>query len=194
MNMEIVTQNLSNITWENEALMMGIHDRSIRFNKFEHFAKFIQAMYPGVKTILEVGCGGGNLSKLLTSLGYKVTAIDYIKYNNLDKEGIEFHEQEFTLDSDISKYDLIIGLHCCEATEIIIRNCITNGKEFAVVVCEKHQGLENNTIKNRKQYINYLRNISNKLKITNLPIYEYLMNDRWGETIYYKKRTKVPYK
>ncbi len=191
MDMCITKTDLSNNIWGNEAIEMGANKRSIRYNRYQHFSKFIQAMYPDAKKILEVGCGGGDLSLLLTELGYDVTAIDYIKYNNLDQQGIEFYEKEFTLDTDISEYDLVVGLHCCDATERVIRNCITNDKEFAVVICEKHQGLENKNIKNRNQYIKYLKNLSDRLKVTDLPIYEFLVNSHWGETIYYKKEAKV---
>ena len=191
MQTSITSVNLSSVDWGYEAIEIGSNKRSIRYNRYEHFSKFIQAMYPGAKKMLEVGCGAGDLSKLLTELGYEVTALDYVKYNDLDKQGIEFFEKEFTLDTDISDYDLVVGLHCCDATERVIRNCINNDKEFAVVVCEKHQGLENNNIKNRKQYIKYLKNISSRLKVTDLPIYEFLVNSHWGETIYYKKEAKV---
>lgn len=191
MEISITNNNLAGTFWKNEAIEMGANKRSIRYDRYEHFSKFIKAMYPDAKRVLEVGCGAGYLSILLTKLGYEVTALDYIKYNDLDKQGIEFYEKQFTLDTDISQYDLVVGLHCCEATEIVIRNCIANDKEFAVVVCEKHQGLENNHIKNRNQYIKYLKNISAKLKVTDLPIYEFLINSHWGETIYYKKEAKV---
>lgn len=190
----VTKTDLSNTTWGNEAIELGANKRSIRYNRYQHFSKFIQAMYPEAKKILEVGCGGGDLSLLLKKLGYDVTAIDYIEYNDLNKQGIKFYEKEFTLNTDISEYDLVVGLHCCEATERVIRNCISNDKEFAVVVCEKHQGLENNNIKTRNQYIKYLKNLSDKLKITDLPIYEFLVNSHWGETIYYKKGVKVKHK
>ena len=187
----ITSVNLSNANWKYESIEMGSNKRSIRYNRYQHFSKFIKAIYPDAKKILEVGCGAGELCQLLTELGYEVTALDYVKYNSLDKQGIEFYEKEFTLDTDISEFDLVVGLHCCDATERVIRNCINNDKEFAVVVCEMHQGLENNNIKNRNQYIKYLKNISNRLKVTDLPIYEFLVNSHWGETIYYKKEAKV---
>lgn len=180
------------LSWYKEALLnwnpkhQGTF-KTLRYNRYEHFSKFIHAMYPNTKKVLEVGCGGGDLSILLTNLGYDVTAIDYIKYNNLERQGIKFNEEQFTLDYDISEYDLIVGLHCCEATELVIRNCINNDKEFALVICEKHQGLENKNIKTRNQYIKYLKKISNNLKMADLPIFEELVNTHWGETIYYKK-------
>lgn len=191
MNTAFTEVNIQEANWSNEAILAGAKKSSLRYNRYEHFAKFIKAKYPDTKKILEVGCGDGLLSKLLTDLGYDVTAIDYIKYNNLEENGIKFKETTFELDTDISEYDLVVGLHCCEATERIIRNCLNNEKEFSVVVCEKRQGLENKKIKNRNQYIKYLKTISNKLKVTNLPIYEVLMNEFWGETIYYKKEAKV---
>ena len=191
MDICITSNNLSNNVWGNEAIEMGSNKRSIRYNRYEHFSKFIKAMYPDARKVLEVGCGAGDLSKLLTELGYEVTALDYIKYNNLDKQGIAFYEKEFTLDTDISEYDLVVGLHCCDATERVIRNCINNDKEFAVVVCEKHQGLENNNIKNRNQYIKYLKNISNRLKVTDLPIYEFIVNNYGTKTADYNVMIKA---
>lgn len=165
----------------------------LRFNNKQHFARFIKSMYPDVKTILDVGTGGGYLSKLLKDMGYIVTAMDKfneedIKY--LDENNIKYLNTYFDLNTDISKFDLVIGLHCCEACELVIRNCVKNDKEFAIVLCEVNQGLKNDKIRTRKQYIDYLKGISCKLKMTKLPIFEPIECLEWGETIYLKKERK----
>ena len=65
----------------------------------------------GVRTILDVGCGVGDISKALSERGYEVTAIspheDHRKLF-LDSDGIEYHCVRFEqLDVD-KKFDLVL--------------------------------------------------------------------------------------
>ena len=112
----------------------------------------------------------------------------FAKY--LNDNNIKYINTYFDLNTDISIFDLVIGLHCCEACELVIRNCVKNDKEFAIVLCEVNRGLENDKIRTRKPYIDYLKGISCKLKMTKLPIFEPIECLEWGETIYLKKERK----
>lgn len=173
--------------WTNEVEeILNVPARKVRYNKYEHFSKFINAMYPDYKNILSVGCGLGEETYLLSKLGYNVTGIDSNPCS--PSHNINFRRQTFTLDTDITDYDLITGLHCCDASEKIIRNCLNNDKEFVVTLCEINQGIKKKNITTRKQYVDYLKGISSKLKVTILPIYNPLTCQLWGETIYYKKK------
>lgn len=182
-----VSLDLSDASWTNEIVEIHhIPARKVRYTRYEHFAKFINAMYPNNRNILSVGCGLGEETYLLSKLGYNVTGIDSHSCN--PHYDINFKVQTFTLDTDIMDYDLITGLHCCSATEKIIRNCLKHDKEFVVTLCEVNPGLQKPDIVTRKQYIDYLKGISSKLKLTILPIYEPITCEMWGETIYYKKK------
>ena len=168
--------------------------REKRFNRYEHFTKFINAMYPNAKNILDVGTGNSESSILLKKLGYNVTAMDIFNFFQiavLNHHQINYIINHFDLKTDIQDYDLVTGLHCCTGIEKIIRNCLYEDKEFVVTICEKNQGLyqtkPNNT---RKEYIEYLKNISSKIKMTKLPIYDLNEEEYFGETIYYKKSLK----
>lgn len=199
---QTTTEKIEQINWEKDETPNFITPkrkiinnkklREYRYNKYEHFTKFVNAIYPNSKNILDVGCGNAETSILFKQLGYNVTAIDTFDIYQLailTHYSIPYIPDYFTEYTDISKYDLITGLHCCEAIEEIIRNCITNDKEFVVTICENNQGsLQLTPNKTRKDYINYLKEISNKIKMTKLPIYDPLEEEYWGETIYYKKR------
>lgn len=158
--------------------------REKRYTKYEHFTKFINAMYPNHKNILDVGCAKGESTSLLQELGYNVTAID--KFDTYQKilltaRKINYTYGYFDLNTDTSQYDLITGLHCCEGIEMIIRNCLRNDKEFVVTVCETKKGLyQEEFSRNRKQYIDYLKGVSNKIKMTILPIYDDFYEYHWG--------------
>lgn len=155
-------------------------------NPYKTFAEFVKTNFYNEQQILDVGCGSGELCTILYKYGYKVTGMDRENYSKIFLDNnITFINNQFTLSTDITPYDLIIGFHPCEAAELIIRNSLKNDKECIVTLCEIHQGLEKKDIKSRKEYINYLMNISEKLKMVKLPIHG--DNDLWNETIYYKK-------
>lgn len=168
--------------------------REKRFNRYEHFTKFIYAMYPNANKILDVGSSNSESSILLKKLGYNVTAMDIFNFFQvavLNHHQINYTIDYFDLHTDISSYDLITGLHCCTGIEKIIRNCINQDKEFVVTICENNQGMyQSEPNKTRKEYIDYLKNISSKLKMTKLPIYDLNEEEYFGETIYYKKSPK----
>lgn len=158
-------------------------------NKYKLFTNFIKKMYPDHKKILDVGSGFGTTSVLLSKLGYDVSTIDSFS----TKEILKFMEYNinsingyFDFNTDISCYDLITGLHCCQAIEKVIISSLENDKEFVVTLCEtRHDLLYNKNIETREQYINYLMGLDKNIKIENLPIYA--DGECWGQTLYLKK-------
>lgn len=52
------------------------------------------------------------------------------KINNL-----KLYKKEFTLDTDIKNYDLLVGVLPCEATRLIIEKAILGNKEFFIGMC-----------------------------------------------------------
>lgn len=139
--------------------------------------------------ILDVGTNNCNLSYILNEEGYNVDAMDYFTKEEMktyEKFGINCINDYFKIDTNLDNYDLVIAYHACLATELIIRNCIKNDKEFAVVLCEINKCLEEKEIKSRNDYVNYFLDISDKIRTTTLPLYKD-EHPSWKEIIYYKK-------
>lgn len=133
-----------------------IHDETFDFFQWQYglpgrqeiFCKYIMDNYYKKyhdKNVLEVGCGRtAQLSKLL-SYDFKMTAIDP-KLEIKAFTGFSYIMGRFDEDMPIDKYDLIIGLEPCDATEHIVRACVKASKEFVVVLC----GVQHDAINGKK--------------------------------------------
>lgn len=50
-------------------------------------------VYDCVKTVLDVGCGGGRIGRILSDMGYKVFSTDYVSNNSwIDTKLLTFHQ------------------------------------------------------------------------------------------------------
>lgn len=106
-------------------------------NPYLYFSNFVNEKFKTKeKRILEVGAG---IIPVLTNLmenqfNIKIDCIDKkIIFKYLVKGKI--FEEDFSLKTNISNYDLLIGYNPCGATENIIRNAINNQKEFCIALC-----------------------------------------------------------
>jgi hypothetical protein len=123
-------------------------------SRFIVFAEFIERNWPNVRTIADIGGGSGLLSLELSKRGYEPTVFEPSRTNTRASMRHAARRREISLSgsqkvarsrlvvrntrfcrSILSEYDLLIGLHPDEATEIIIRVAIEMGKPFAVVPC-----------------------------------------------------------
>ena len=145
------------------------------------FADFICKKYSDIKfkRVLDVGAGRlCHLSKPLIKRGYEYSAIDSnirLSSREIDRMGIKnaykdhFYCNEFAGGgggTDISEYDLILGLEPCMATEHIIRQALNYDKAFEILLCyENHDALNGQKFKTPEQWFNYLRKISKEVKI-----------------------------
>ena len=130
----------------------------------ELFAKYLIKFLPqktGTK-ILEVGCGRtAKLSRILSEKGFLMTCIDP-KVNSSFLNGVtsikaKFNYQKF----DLSEYDFIIAQEPCDATEHIIRACITQNKPFMISLCgTPHKLLSGETPTSYEDWYNYLWKIA----------------------------------
>lgn len=159
------------------------------FNKYKLFTQFISETYDINKKILDVGAGHASTSCLLSLYGFNVCAMDKFSKSTIERlkrNNINFINDYFSLDTDISNYDLITGLHCCKAIELIIKSSILNDKEFLVTLCETRKDVSDSKLINtREDYINYLMNFDNNIKRYDMPIY--VDGECWGHTLYLKK-------
>lgn len=86
---------------------------NVRKAQARYTEKLIGAVPPGVKTILDVGCGIGDNARALAAAGYSVTALSPDKnhgkyFGNGNGHHIEFHNQRFEEFQQSEKFDLIL--------------------------------------------------------------------------------------
>ena len=102
---------------------------------------------------------------------------------------ISLHKDYFTKDTAVSNYDLLVGIHPCEATEIIIDSAFKNDKDFYVAMCNcKHDGFNSPKVY-QEHVIDHAKELANQynreIEVTSLDrsTYNYPI-------IYSKKRTR----
>ena len=147
-----------------------IHDETFDFFQWQYglpgrqetFCKYIMynyyKKYHG-KNVLEVGCGRtAKLSKLL-SYNFRMTAIDP-KLEIKGYTSFSYIMGCFDKDMPIDKFELIIGLEPCDATEHIVRACIKARKEFVVALCGvPHDSIDGKKFDDVHEWYDYLVSI-----------------------------------
>ena len=131
--------------------------------RWKSFARYIQTRYDvnEYKNVLDVGSGPiADLSYELIQKGYNVTAIDPRVIQSDDFLCInELFNYEVT---NVSNYDLIVGLEPCDATEHILRSALLNNKAFAISLCyNAHNSLDGKKFKTPEAWYKYLIDSSN---------------------------------
>jgi len=100
--------------------------------RFKVFANYIKINFPKVKSIADIAGGKGSLQVELRKFGYTVTTYDkrHIRINrNLSYKYAYFDN----LVKD--HYDLLVGMHPDEATDVIVTEAIKRNISFCVVPC-----------------------------------------------------------
>lgn len=132
----------------------------------ESFASFLAKKLPKDNKIkiLEVGCGRtGRVSRILGELGFDVTGIDP-KVEILSSGNTKFIKEKFDYTKfDLSKYDFVIAQEPCDATEHVVRACISKRVPFLMSLCGVPHKLINGYMpKDENEWYEYLLNISIK--------------------------------
>ena len=93
------------------------------------------------------------------------------------------HKEYFTTNTDVSNYDLLVGIYPCEATEAIIESAIKNDKDFYVAMCgdaHSSDGSRITKVAYREKVINTANNLAlangnYEMEVTKFddPIYSY---------------------
>lgn len=130
------------------------------------------------KKILDVGAGRTcKLAQESVKLGATATAIDpRIRFSNKEASDkkISIIKKYFACDefsylnsgTKIKKYDKILALHPCDATEHIIRQCLKYDKAFYIALCgESHPTLYGEEMRNADQWYKYFKGLSSSIKI-----------------------------
>ena len=134
----------------------------------ESFAEYICKFLPISCSILEVGCGRtGIMSRILKEKGYKVSCMDpeidplYLKCINSFQE--KFHYET----TNIEEYDYLIAQTPCDATEHIVRACVSKKKPFIMSLCSMpHNLINGDMLSSAQEWYSYLQNISSNLKLS----------------------------
>ena len=148
----------------------------------EGFIAYLISKYSKQQTRKILDIGAGRLCPLSTELGKKgfsVTAMDpkiRLNTNELKSRNIKqvikkpFYCDEFSnIGTNISNYDLLVGLEPCDATEHIIRQGLKYDKPFEVSLCyQAHQGLDGKIFATPEDWYAYLRTISSHVDIVDI--------------------------
>lgn len=102
--------------------------------RFEVFANFIKANFPNCRQVADVAGGKGYLQTALRDLGFNVITFDKRKGRRNRPGKFEFQYRYF--DSTVKNdFDLLVGMHPDEATDVIIREAAKRRVPFAIVPC-----------------------------------------------------------
>ncbi len=144
------------------------------------YLKYLRKKYPNLSQykVLDVGAGRTCLlSKLLTRRCKEVVAMDpkiRLSDEQLTKAQILGIKNPFVCDdfmsnnngTDIQKYDLVLGLEPCDATEHIIRQALKYDKQFNISLCAApHKSLEGKNFTTYQQWYKHLAQISREVAI-----------------------------
>ena len=131
--------------------------------RWQSFAKYIGKEFPKeqYKRVLDVGCGPlADLSLVLTNMGYETTGIDPRVH---EKGRIKLIRRAFDyLKTDVSNFDLIVGLEPCDATEHIVRSSLKNNVPSAISLCAApHNGIDGRSFGTTNEWYDFLLSLSN---------------------------------
>lgn len=99
--------------------------------RFKVFADLIHQKFPDVEKIADVAGGKGTLQEELNKFGYDVTTFD----KNKDTSRKIKYVRKYFNENIEEEFDLLVGLHPDEATDIIIREASRRGIPFMICPC-----------------------------------------------------------
>lgn len=103
-------------------------------HRFDVFAKFIRSNFPPDKyiNIADIAGGKGDLNKRLKIYGYKNIVTFNTRKNRKNKI---IYKRKLFDDSIDDSFDLLIGMHPDEATDVIINEAGKRKISFVIVPC-----------------------------------------------------------
>ena len=143
------------------------------------FIRHLIAKYNCLTTPRVLDIGAGRMCHLSTKLGkrgFNVTAMDpkiRLEDAELEQRKIQtiikkpFYCDEYgNQGTDISNFDLLVGMEPCDATEHIIRQGLKYDKPFEVSLCyQAHDGLNGKKFKTPEDWYKSLKQISSEVDI-----------------------------
>jgi hypothetical protein len=149
--------------------------------RFEVFADFLKQQFPEVRQVADVAGGQGRLALELVKRGFQAVVID-VRPSGLPRKDRKRLRKNVVMgndpayvrrirgsivDVDLSRFDLVVGLHSDSATEWIVRRAAAAGKAFAVVPCcvMPLDGIH----RSADDWMCYLASLAHGSQITELP-------------------------
>lgn len=115
------------------------------YNGTKEFVNTIKFMYPSdkYKSVLDVGAGAVPTSSILLAQKYpEVTSMDYsqeVPTSFLKHFNVKYPQKFFSAETDVSKYDLVVGKRPCKAIENVVKVCSIgprqDQKPFFIELC-----------------------------------------------------------
>ena len=152
-------------------------------NRYKNFSKLVLSLTDNTQKILEVGAGKIPYSSIFTAMnGRQIDAMDMIALPNAIMKNFNVGRKKefFDNNTDISKYDIVVGSMPCSAIESIVKLCANQDKSYLISLCncelpEKPKYMEDdepyswinvleNYDSNIQQEGNFVFNINNKSK------------------------------
>ena len=158
---------------------LNIVDNNI--NAYYGFINILQKYFNLKTKILEVGAG--TIPILAKYIKDKYNSDITLMEPSIIFEDLldcEIKKEKFTKETDIEKYDLIIGYNPCGATEDMIRSALNNNKDFCIALCGCCFLPENYTIRTKEELHKYLINLVNELKKDNYEIIIEYLEDNYS--------------
>lgn len=177
---------LENIKGDQKFMYDEVYDFLVHYelvegvSRHKNFARYINRNYHPFYTSNVLDVGAGRLCELSCALqkhGYNMFAMDpNIRLLPHEAKDLQIHISKdlFLCDkfaknkkgTDVSKYDLLIGLEPCIATEHIIHQGLQYDKPFEVVLCyEAHKALNGKQFRTVDEWFEHLLKISSEVEI-----------------------------
>ncbi len=109
---------------------------------YHRHLRLIKKLFPLDGNIIEIGSGMiPAFANLVANEQRKIKAGTITLYEPLllpekpKYSNMTFHKETFTTETDLTNYDLVLGIMPCEATESILENAIKSRKDFYVAMC-----------------------------------------------------------
>ena len=169
---------------------VGLYKRQSRE---EEFISYLNKKYARLKfgKVLDVGAGRMcKMSEILTKYGNRMYALDpniRLTRGEAAMKNFSIKNAKFCCDDYanhhkgtlVDRYDHIIGLEPCDATEHIIRQGLKYDKPFDILLCASpHNGLNRQKFDNYIDWYCYLNSISKEVNITKVGGSYYASNEK----------------
>ena len=119
---------------------LGLNAKGATF--YKRHLKLLKELFPLDSNILEVGSGYiPAFANMIANEQLKLNKGTVTIYEPLLLEmnpkypNMELHKEAFTLNTDISNYDLVLGILPCSVTETLIESACINKKDFYIAMC-----------------------------------------------------------
>lgn len=183
---DFMNKLLENIKGDQKFMYDEVYDFLLHYNlidgvsRHQSFVRYLNKNYHPFYTQNVLDVGAGRLCKLsarMNTYGFNMTAMDpNIRILESETRDLNIHISrnlflcdEFAKENkgtDISSFDLIVGLEPCLGTEHIVRQGLKYEKPFEVVLCyEAHAALNGQKFKTVDDWFEHLLKISSELEI-----------------------------